>query len=77
MSLSEDLAQLRADVGGENCRTCRWYKQQPEKVRAEFDACVEDPRVTKAALLEACVKHGLTACQTQFGVHIRKHHGKS
>lgn len=70
MSLSEELAQLRTGRGS-GCRTCYWYQQQPEKVRAEFDACVKDPGVSNAALRRACIKHGLAIGRTQFDSHIR------
>ena len=76
MALSDELATLRTTAQIPDCRTCRWYHSQPDAVRVEFDACVEDRAVQNTALRAACIKHGLDVSRESFNVHIREHHGK-
>lgn len=68
MSLSDELAELRKPVP--TCSVCRWYAEQSEADRAEFDECRE-AGVSAVSLLEVCARHGLGAKISAFRSHLR------
>lgn len=67
MALSDELAELRKPVL--TCGVCRWYAEQSETDRAEFDGALADG-VPMSAVFKVCKNHGLGINESTFRKHV-------